>query len=107
MALDIFVQRDAGDRRGDDVVDPLIGDNIPIAIQRGRNELDEKSSSPQKVNSECVHRTGLELGQHVRVFDFDTGEVWNGKVASITHKQEGRMLTTSLVIERPSNFYLG
>ena len=46
MSLDIFVMRGAGDRRGEDIVDPLIGSSIPVAIQRGRNELDGRAKSP-------------------------------------------------------------
>lgn len=105
--MDIFVQRGTADRRGPDVVDPLIGGSIPVAIQRGRNELDKLAHSPQSVRVETLHRTALQLGQHSRFYDFDTGEVWNGKVVGISHKQSGRDLVTSLQIERPSNFYLG
>lgn len=107
MSLDIFVQRGAGDRRGEDIVDPLIGSSIPVAIQRGRNELDRRSSSPQPVRATCVFRQGLELGQHSRFYDIETGEVWNGKITGIAHKQQGISLLTSLTVERPSNFYLG
>ena len=107
MALDIFVQRAAGDRRGEDIIDPLIGSRIPVAIQRGRNELDRQSSSPQTVRAECVHRLGVELGQLARFYDFDSGEIWSGKVTGISHQQAGVVLVTSLTIERPSNFYLG
>jgi hypothetical protein len=105
MSIDIFVQRGAGDRRGDDIVDPLIG-SIPVAIQRGRNELDGKALSPQRVQAECVFRTGLRLGQLARFYDFDTGEIWNGKVAGIQHTQKGVVLTTRLQIEKPTDFFL-
>jgi hypothetical protein len=106
VSVDIFVQRDAGDRRGADIVDPLIGDSIAVAIQRGRNELDAQAHSPQQVRATTLHRVGLELGQHARFFDIDTGEVWDGKIVGIGVRQQGTDLTATLRIERPSNFFI-
>ena len=107
MALDIFVQRDAGDRRGADIVDPLIGGSIPVALQRGRNELDRQAKAPQRISAETVFRTDLRLGQHARFYDFDSGEIWNGKITGISHTQQGVVLTTQLQIEKPTDFFLG
>lgn len=107
MALDIFVQRYAGDRRGPDIIDALISGSVPVALQRGRNELDAKSKSPQRVQARCIFRTGLRLGQHARFYDFDTGEIWNGKIVGITHTFNGVKLQTDLQIEKPTDFFLG
>ena len=106
MSVDIFVIRGDGTKRGDDIVDPLIG-SIPVAIVRGRNELDERASAMQQVEAATVYRTGVRLGQSARFADMQTGEVWVGKVVGISHTVEGVELTTSLQIKRPTGFALG
>ncbi len=103
MSIDIFVQRDNGDKRGDDIVDPLIG-SVPVAIQRGRNELDERASGMQQVEAETVYRDGVRLGQVARFFDT---AAWYGKVVGVTHRYNGEALTTSLQVKRPTDFYVG
>lgn len=106
MTVDVFVIRGAGDKRGEDIVDPLIG-SIPVAIVRGRNELDERASAMQQVEAETVYRTGVRLGQTARFSDMQTGEVWTGKVVGISHAVDGTEITTSLQIKRPTGFALG
>lgn len=105
MTVDIFVIRGAGDKRGDDIVDPLIG-SVPVAIMRGRNELDDRAEGMQTVEVETVYRTGVRLGQVARFHDIQTGEVWSGKIAGITHSQAGVELTTMLQVQRPTGFSL-
>ncbi len=105
MSIDIFVQRNAGAHRGDDIVDPLIG-SIPVAIQRGRNELDDRASGTQVVEVEAVYRTGLRLGQLGQFFDVQTGDTWFGKISGISHHWNGQELTTTLQIKKPTDFYL-
>lgn len=106
MALDIFVQRYAGDKRGPDIVDPLISGSIPVALQRGRNELDGRAKSPQPITVETLFRTGLTLGLHARFYDFDTGTIWDGKIVGITHSHSGVKLFTRLQVEKPTDFFL-
>jgi hypothetical protein len=106
MSVDIFVIRGNGDKRGEDIVDPLIG-SIPVAIVRGRNELDERAEAMQLVEVETVYRTGVRLGQTARFLDMQTGEAWTGKVAGITHSARGVQLTTRLQIKRPTRFAIG
>jgi hypothetical protein len=97
--IDIFVQRDAGDKRGEDIVDPLIG-SLPVAIARGRNELDEHAQPMQTVTMEAVYRDGVRLGQTVMVNDSRAGVFWVGKIAGITHSARGIELATTLRIKR-------
>jgi hypothetical protein len=108
VSIDIFVQRGAGDRPGDNIVDPLIT-SIPVAVQRGRNELDERATAQQDVTRETLFRAGVRCGQLARVVDFDHGETWLGKITGITHTvrkaDESVQLTTSLSIRRPTKFY--
>lgn len=105
MAVDIFVIRGAGDKRGDDIVDPLIG-SVPVAVVRGRNELDERAEGMQTVEVETVYRTGVRLGQAARFFDLQTGEIWTGKIAGITHSKSGVEISTTLQVKRPTGFAL-
>lgn len=111
MSLDLFVERGAGDRRGEDIIEPLLGGSVPAALARGRNELDNQASSPQSVSVECVFRTGMRVGQHVRFYDFDSGEAWDGKITSLTVHQSVSTtgvpeLIASMQVERPTDFFV-
>lgn len=106
MSLDLFVQRNGGDKRGEDIVDPLIG-NIPVALERGRNELDERASGMQIVEITTVFRPGVRLGQLAKFLDAHLGVVWYGKIAGITHAYDADdngkyTLTTKLQVQRPT-----
>lgn len=103
---DIFVQRGAGDLQGEDIVDPLIT-TIGVAIQRGRNELDERASAMQEVEVETVFRAGVRAGQLARFFDIQRGETWFGKITGVTHRVGGGEVTTTLQVRRPTLFYTG
>ena len=105
MSIDVFVQRYAGDKRGDDIVDPLIG-SIPVAIVRGRNELDERASGMQQIEAETIYRTGLRPGQSSRFADMQTGEIWTGKITGIAHRAQGVEISTTLQVKRPTGFSL-
>ena len=101
--IDLFVQRGIGDKRGEDVVDPLIT-SIPVAIQRGRNELDAQSSGLQDVTVDTVYRDGVRLGQVAKFYDSQTGLEWVGKITGITHRKSGVELVTTLQVSKPTNF---
>lgn len=103
MAVDIIVLRGAGDKRGDDIVDPLLSQPV-AAVERGRNELDARAQPMQPIQLKIVFRTGLALGQLVEVVDAMQGAVWRGKVAGISHRVEGGDLHTVLDILRPGVF---
>jgi len=103
MAIDIFVQRGSGNKQGEDIVDPLIT-SIPVALQRGRNELDEQSSAPQDISVEVVYRDGVRLGQVAKFYDAQTGLEWLGKITGITHRSSGVELLTTLQVKKPTNF---
>lgn len=100
MSVDLFVVRDAGDKRGDDVVDPLIG-SVPVAILRGRNELDAASRLMQQVEIEAKFRTGVRLGQLARFQDYHTGRRWTGKIVGVAHAAAGVEFVTRLQVVRP------
>ena len=104
MSIDIFVQRGAGSKPGENIVDPLVS-SIPVAIQRGRNELDERSHAQQDVELETVYRAGVRLGNLSRDHDMHSGEIWTGKNIGITHNVrrvgDSVQTTTTLRVKRP------
>lgn len=106
MAIDIFVQRGPGDQRGDDIVDALIT-AIPVAIERGRNELDERASAMQDVTVETVFRSGVRTGQLAKFLDIQNGEIWFGKITGVSHQIGGGTVSTTLQVRRPTEFYTG
>lgn len=101
--VDIVVRRFAGDREGDDIVDGLLS-TIPVAQNRGRNELDEQSISKSPIRYQMVFRAGVRLGQLVEVNDSLEGATFRGKIADITHRIQPTAAVTELTIERVSNF---
>lgn len=104
MSIDIFVQRGTGGRPGENVVDPLVA-SIPVGLQRGRNELDERATAWQKGTLESVYRPGVRRGDLVRNHDLHSGEIWAAMVTGITHtirkSGDSVQLTTSLRLKRP------
>jgi hypothetical protein len=103
--IDIFVVRGLGDKRGEDIVDPLIT-TVAVALQRGRNELDRQGSGLQEVSVETVYRPGVRLGQLGYYVDVRSGLSWYGKVSGISHRIDGPALTTTLQIEKPTDFFI-
>lgn len=99
MSVDIFVQRGSGNKPGDDIVDTLVSE-VAVAVQRGRNELDERAQRMQVVALDVLYRTGVRLGKLAQCNDAVRG-VWTGKVAGISHRVRGVELTTTLQLKRP------
>jgi hypothetical protein len=103
LSIDLFVQRGSGSRPGDNIVDPLVT-SIPVALQRGRNELDKRAHAHQDGELETVYRSGVRAGVLARNNDMQSGEILTGKVTGIQHVirkvNEAVQLTTTLGIER-------
>jgi hypothetical protein len=102
--VDIIVQRNAGDIRGDDIVDPLLSD-INVALARGRSELDTHAVLQQPIQLTARFRVGVRLGQMIEVHDAMQGVAWRGKVSGISHKYDGRKVITVLDVLRPALFF--
>jgi hypothetical protein len=98
MSVSVEVYRGAGDRQGDTVVDALIG-STACAISRGRAELDSKAHQRSRVQLIIPFRSGLLLGQSVRLVDL-TG-TWTGKIIGIQHTADPVKVLTQLTIDRP------
>ena len=106
--MEIIVVRGTGQFQGEDIVDPLLATEL-AAISRGRAELDKQSTINEAVTLEVLFRPGLETGQLVEVVDALQGTVWRGKITGIAHRinnAEQTQVTTTLNIERPTDFYL-
>lgn len=103
MPLSVIVRRGAGSHPGEDIVDPLIT-ILPVALARGRNELDERGSGLQDVQVSVPYRTGIRLGQVVRVRETLFGTTWYGKVSGISHRCELASDETTLTIKKPTEF---
>jgi hypothetical protein len=98
--IDIFVSRFAGDRRGEDIIEPLLTDLAP-ALSRGQVEID-RSAYMRSVQMSANFRPGLKTGQTVEVIDSLQGEAWRGKIVAIDSAIEGAKMSTRLTIERMS-----
>ena len=98
--IDIFVQRYAGDIRGDDIVDPLLSE-LSVALARGRSKLDESALPQQPVELTVRYRPGLRLGQLIEAHDRMQGVSWRGKIAGISHRISNGQVYTVLETIRP------
>ena len=92
--LHIIAQRGAATRPAADLVDELISE-IPVAIQRGRNYLDDHAGL-QSILLATTWRSGVESGQLIAVYDPLQGAAWRGQIAAIEHIAEGPRLTTRI-----------
>lgn len=96
----IFVTRYAGDKRGEDIVDPLLN-TVEAQLARGTAELDAHSTTPQTVNLVTVYRPGVELGQLAEVHDAMQGVSYRGKITGISHRISSGTVTSLIDIVRP------
>lgn len=74
--ISVLVTRGAGDRRGADVVDPLLTD-VAVARERGRNLIDAGSTRRQIVTLTCPFAELLDHGALVEVREAADGP-WRG-----------------------------
>lgn len=100
--VDIIVKRGEGDKPGHDIFEPLLA-TIPVAIERGRSEIDSESDI-QSVVMECVYRSNVEKGQLIEVLDILQGKTWRGKLVGIQHTLDGSKVITELTVHRPTEF---
>lgn len=96
----VVVFRGAGDRKGQDIVEPLLS-SVTAKLERGRVEMDEHAKPAQSVSMDIVYRPGVRLGQLFEVHDAAQGKSWRGKVVGITHKLTRTSHVTELSISRP------
>lgn len=98
MAIDIIVQRGAGDNPGEDIVDPLITE-LSVALSRGQVEIDRVAKGVP-VTLQTKFRGNLMPGQLIEVVDALQGAAWRGKIVSVEHGVDGPTLLTTLQVIR-------
>lgn len=96
--IDIFVQRNPGDRRGEDIISPLITE-LSVALSRGQVECD-RNAPARTMQLDVTFRLGLMTGQTVQIVDSLQGQVWVGKITAIDNGVENAKVYTRLTIER-------
>lgn len=101
MPVTIEVYRDAGDWPGAEVREPLLGESLEAALERGRAELDANAHGWERVSLEADYQPDLALGALVEVDDPLQGVAWRGQVVGIMHRFTGGAVTTTLEIRRP------
>lgn len=98
--MDIIAKRLPADKRGDDIVEPLLSD-IDACIARGRNEIDAASMS-EDVDIGMVPLPAAYVGALIETHDALYGESWKGKITGVSHSAGvDEIPTTTLRIVRP------
>lgn len=103
----ITVRRGDGLHPGEDIVEALIK-TLPVALERGRNELDDRAHALQEVDLMVHFRPGLRLGQVLEIEETLFGTTWYGKVVGLSHSYDGgqQAALTSIRVKRPSDFFV-
>lgn len=98
MAVDIIVVRDAGDKDGGSIQDPLLASTL-AALARGFKEI-EDAEDTESVSIECLLNQNIQYGSIVAVVDSNYGQTWAGRVVSVNHGQSKGMPQTYLTVRR-------
>ena len=98
--MDIIVSRLPADKRGDDIMEPLLSD-VDACIARGRNEIDAASMS-EDVDISMVPKASAYVGALIETHDALYGESWKGKIVGVSHSAGVEEIPiTTLRIVRP------
>lgn len=84
MSLDIRVQRDTGNSRAPDIIEPLLCETAAM-LARGRVELDDLGGYFDEVDIEVPYRSGLGVGKLIQVEDHQFAVSWMAVIVSIDH----------------------
>jgi hypothetical protein len=101
--MQITVTRGAGDKPGPDIIDPLLTSE-PVAVARGRREIDYHSSSRIKEQAQCPKHGFMSTGSLVLITEAE--KQWPGLIRyfslTLTIDDSGERFTadTGLHIER-------
>ena len=96
---EILAIRYGGGYRGEDVVEPLLGPNLAVLLERGRVELDATADDLQEVTVNALFRPNVFLGQLI-YSDDSIGAPILGKVVGIRHRFDGKTTLTELTLLR-------
>lgn len=95
----VEVYRDAGDRAGSPIVEPLLSDDA--LIHRGRAEMDANAHEINRVTLSIAWRPGIRLGQLIEASDPANATPWRGKVAGVSISVKGVVVEHAIDIEVP------
>ena len=101
MSIAIEVIRDAGDRDGGEIIEPLLGSNLTAALARGRAELDAHALPRDRITIELDMIDTDWLGRLVEIIEPAGGAPWRAMVIGVGHTWDGRTATTQLELSRP------
>lgn len=101
MGVSIEVYRGAGENRGDDIVEPLLGDSVVAALARGRAEMDDSARPRSSVTLTTPFLPHARSGLLVEVPDPLSGTTWRGRIVGVQHKIDPPTRITELRVERP------
>ncbi len=112
MGVDIIVElAETKGHKGDDIVEPLLGEDVAAAISRGKAELYERGTGGQFIDYTITYTPGLKLGDLIKVKDVLFDEIIYGKLTSITingarDSVEGAFdVTMDITIRRATDFF--
>lgn len=100
--ISVIVQRQPADRQGPDISEPLICSE-PVAVERGRNEIDRNSTNREIVTGTGPLRRFISPGPLLEVMDLEHGP-WRGMVTgcalSLTRGESDFSADINLTVER-------
>lgn len=100
--MQVTVQRQPANRQGPDIVDPLLVSE-PVAVERGRNEIDANCTPRVQVVMETVPLAGVRINRVVEVQDM-AAPAWRGLLTGIAIRmsRDGEQVSASmsLTVER-------
>ena len=97
--ISVMARRSPADIPGNDIADPLLTSE-PVAVERGRNEIDKNCSSRELITSVGPHKEFLQPGKMVEVADHQQ-QLWRGMITScmITIERDNDSTTADTTIE--------
>lgn len=98
MAVDIIVVRDAGDKDGGSIQDPLLA-SVVAALARGFQEI-EDAEDTESVSIECLLNQDITIGKLIAVVDGNYGQTWVGRATAVNHGQSSGMPITYITLRR-------
>jgi len=100
--ISVIVQRPPADRQGPDISDPLITSE-PVAVERGRNEIDYHSSNRETITGSGPLRSFIRPGLLVQVADMESA-AYRAKVTAcalvLTRSDTSFVADINLTLER-------
>lgn len=95
----IKVARFDDNNAADLIVDELLSTELAMR-ERGRNELDEQQFSRSIYSISLPLNHDMRPGQIIEVNELESGEVWRGKVQSVSLSVNSPRITQTIKVDR-------